>query len=126
MRNKYVNVAQISEQKFRELIKCFALDLSASDTGKLINHKISTVNRVYNEMRFRIYDYCFLNLPDSLQYLDDNESFRAYSKHRLMKYSGIQTDKFPMFLKETEFRFINRHNNLYKILLKMFRDDPLF
>ncbi|MDR0986459.1 MAG: IS1595 family transposase, partial [Ruminococcus sp.] len=35
-------------------------------------------------------------------------------------------DRFPIYLKETEFRFNNRNMDLYKILLKMFRENPLF
>ncbi|MCL2858040.1 MAG: IS1595 family transposase, partial [Oscillospiraceae bacterium] len=32
---------------------------------------------------------------------------------------------FELYLKETEFRFNNRGNDLYQILLKMFRENPL-
>ncbi|MCL2407615.1 MAG: IS1595 family transposase, partial [Defluviitaleaceae bacterium] len=33
---------------------------------------------------------------------------------------------FKIYLKETEFRFNHRDQNLYAVLLKIFRDDPLF
>ncbi|MCW9709175.1 IS1595 family transposase, partial [Aliifodinibius sp. 1BSP15-2V2] len=32
---------------------------------------------------------------------------------------------FFLHLKETEFRFNHRNNNLYNILLKLLREDPL-
>ncbi|MDR0919927.1 MAG: IS1595 family transposase, partial [Oscillospiraceae bacterium] len=48
------------------------------------------------------------------------------AKHRLIKFKGINKGKFFLFLKETEFRFNNRHKNFYKFLLKMFRENPLF
>jgi len=54
------------------------------------------------------------------------ESFWGYAKHRLVKFNGIPRNLFEIYLKETEFRFNNRGNDLYKILLKMFRDCPLF
>ncbi|MDR0918739.1 MAG: IS1595 family transposase, partial [Oscillospiraceae bacterium] len=54
------------------------------------------------------------------------ESFWIYAKHRLNKFKGIKKEKFILFLKETEFRFNNRNKNLYKFLLKLFRENPLF
>ncbi|MDM1029585.1 transposase, partial [Neisseria meningitidis] len=35
LKNKYQKFSKISEQKFREIIRCFALDLTASDTAKM-------------------------------------------------------------------------------------------
>ena len=54
------------------------------------------------------------------------ESFWGYAKHRLVKFNGIPKDLFEIYLKETEFRFNNRGNDLYQVLLKLFRDNPLF
>lgn len=54
------------------------------------------------------------------------ESFWAYAKRRLMKFHGIPDSTFNLHLKECEFRFNYRNQNLYKILLKMFRERPLF
>ena len=53
------------------------------------------------------------------------ESFWGFAKHRLIKFKGIPKEKFELHLKETEFRFNNRGNNLYHILLKKLRDRPL-
>jgi transposase-like protein len=53
------------------------------------------------------------------------ESFWGYAKHRLTKFKGIPNGKFWIHLKETEFRFNNRGANIYKILLRMFRENPL-
>ncbi|NMB57298.1 IS1595 family transposase, partial [Candidatus Beckwithbacteria bacterium] len=41
------------------------------------------------------------------------------------KFRGMNRQLFKLHLKETEFRFNNRNNNLYKLLLKMFRENPL-
>ena len=54
------------------------------------------------------------------------ESFWAYAKTRLMKFHGIPDSTFYLHLKKCEFRFNYRNQNLYKILLKMFRERPLF
>lgn len=53
------------------------------------------------------------------------ESFWSYAKRRHQKFNGLRRDAFPTFLKETEFRFNNRANDLYKILLKSCRLTPL-
>ena len=53
------------------------------------------------------------------------ESFWGYAKHRLQKFKGLHSDYFDLHLKETEFRFNNRKQNLYKILLKEFRKKSL-
>jgi transposase len=54
------------------------------------------------------------------------ESFWAYVKRRLMKYHGIAESTFYLHLKECEFRFNNRDENIYLLLLNMFRNRPLF
>ena len=56
------------------------------------------------------------------------ESFWAYAKLRLSKFKGIKRQNFTLHLKECEFRFNNRDKKgakLYKILLKMIRENPL-
>lgn len=53
------------------------------------------------------------------------ESFWGYAKHRLTKFKGLKAEYFDLHLKECEFRFNNRKGNLYKILLKEFREKPL-
>jgi transposase-like protein len=53
------------------------------------------------------------------------ESFWGYAKHRLQKFKGLKSEYFDLHLKETEFRFNNRKEDLYKILLKEFRLKPL-
>ena len=54
------------------------------------------------------------------------ESFWSYAKRRLAKFHGISDSTFYLHLKECEFRFNFRDSDIYKMLLKMFRDKPLF
>ena len=54
------------------------------------------------------------------------ESFWSYAKRRLEKFHGISDSAFYLHLKECEFRFNYRHKNICQMLLKMFRDKPLF
>ena len=54
------------------------------------------------------------------------ESFWGFAKNRLAKFNGISKTEFYFHLKECEFRFNHRGIDLYKFLLNMFRDIPLF
>ncbi|PIP29625.1 IS1595 family transposase [Candidatus Kuenenbacteria bacterium CG23_combo_of_CG06-09_8_20_14_all_36_9] len=47
------------------------------------------------------------------------ESFWSYVKRKMRKHNGIRKDKFYLYLKEAEFRFNNRNQDLYKILTKI-------
>ena len=53
------------------------------------------------------------------------ESFWSYTKIRLVKFHGLDKESFNLHLKECEFRFNDRGEDLYKLLLKIFRNDPL-
>lgn len=53
------------------------------------------------------------------------ESFWSYTKRRLNKFNGIRKDNFLIHLKESEFRWNTRNDNMYRKLLKNFREKPL-
>ena len=53
------------------------------------------------------------------------ENFWGIAKNRLSKFRGIRKDKFYLHLKETEFRFNHRKEDLYHLLLEEFRKNPL-
>ena len=224
MKNKYIYHAKISEAKFRQLLKCFALDLTATQCAEMTGLNRNTVNRLYSAIRRRIAEYSRLSSPvsgdievdesyfgprrvkgkrgrgagsktivfglfkrdgkvyteivpdakaatlqaiirgladiESVIHSDgwrsynglvdlgyekhfrvnhgDNEfsagngnhingieSFWGYAKHRLTKFKGVPREYFEMYLKETEFRFNLRGQDVYKFLLKFFRDEPL-
>ena len=225
MENKYVNRSKITEAKFRQLVKHFVIDLTATDGAELCSLNRNTVNRFYRAFRERIAEYCAQTSPiigeveidesyfgprrvrgkrgrgagnktivfglfkrdgkvyteivsdckaatlqaiirgrvniesvihsdgwrdyDGLvdlgyakhyrvnhgdnefskgngRHINGIESFWGYSKHRLIKFKGIPKDKFVFYLKETEFRFNHRNDNLYLLLLQLFRESPLF
>ena len=62
---------------------------------------------------------------DNRNHINGIESFWGYAKHRLYKFKGIPKENFEIYLKEREFRFNHRGQDLYKILLKLFRENPL-
>jgi len=53
------------------------------------------------------------------------ESFWSFTKLRLAKLRGIRPESFLLHLKESEWRFNHRHDNLYLLLLKNIRLNPL-
>lgn len=53
------------------------------------------------------------------------ESFWAYAKTRLVRFRGMQKHTFYFHLKECEFRFNHRGEDLYKLVLRLCREFPL-
>jgi transposase-like protein len=224
MKNKYVARSKISEAKFRELLRLFLLDLTATQIAELSGLNRNTVNRLITAIRERIallskagspvtgeievdesyfgpkrvrgkrgrgagqktivfglfkregkvyteivpdvkastltaiirghadietvihsdgwrgYDglvdlgyekHLRVNHSDNEfsdgagNHINGIESFWGYAKHRLVKFKGIPKAKFELYLKETEFRFNHRGENLYNLLLNEFRLHPL-
>jgi len=50
------------------------------------------------------------------------ESFWGYCKMRLAKFHGLKSEDFYLHLKESEFRFNNRNEDLYKILIPVVKE----
>ena len=222
-KNRYQKFSKISEQKFREILRFFAIDLTASDTAQLTGVSTRTVNNLFLKLRRRMADECEKHTPFSgvveldesyfgakrirgkrgrgaggktivfgilkrdnqvyteivpdaskatlqkvikghisaesvintdgwrgyhglvdmgyekhfrvhhggnefargSQHINGIESFWGYAKNRLVKFNGVPKHTFYLHLKETEFRFNHRKEDLYKLLLKMLRDHPL-
>ena len=54
------------------------------------------------------------------------ESFWAYAKSRLNRFRGLSRETFYLHLKECEFRFNYRGKDLYRLILKIIKNNPLF
>lgn len=54
------------------------------------------------------------------------EGFWGFAKMRLAKYRGVPKSHFYLYLKECEFRFNYRTEDMYHLLLKTIRNHPLF
>ena len=53
------------------------------------------------------------------------ENFWGIAKVRLSKFRGMHKNTFHLHLKECEFRFNYREDNIYRLLLKIIRNNPL-
>lgn len=222
-KNKYYNRSRISEKKFREILKYFCYDETASKTVIYTSINRNTINKIFNEIRqhlfvnnlnlsnkdrvnfeldesyfgakkicgkrgrgaagktpvfgllkrngkvyveiarncskeelipiiqgkilegltintdgWKAYDGLILNgythhrvfrshneFARGKNHVNGIESFWSYCKRRLAKFNGLTDEKFILHLKESEFRFNNREQNLYKILLEIIRKNPL-
>ncbi len=45
------------------------------------------------------------------------EGFWAYAKERLIKHHGVSKERFPLYLKEMEFRYNHRHRDLFPLVV---------
>ena len=53
------------------------------------------------------------------------EGFWGYAKTRLVRFRGMSPSTFNLHLKECEFRFNHRGQDLYKLILKIIKKRPL-
>ncbi len=53
------------------------------------------------------------------------EAFWSFAKTRLAKFNGLHASRSYQHLKECEFRYNNRNLDIYTLLLKEFRKNPL-
>ncbi|RTK95592.1 MAG: hypothetical protein EKK64_06405 [Neisseriaceae bacterium] len=58
-------------------------------------------------------------------YVQDLERYWNFLKNRLIKFHGLAKHKYYLHVKESEFRFNLRNDDLYSVLLKMFKEQPL-
>ena len=221
-KNKYYQRSHISEAKFRQLLKCFSMDLNAYETSQLVNISYKTIKKIYFKLRVHIitilkendpikgefeldesyfgakrirgkrgrgaagktpvfgllkrdgnvyvqivkncskeelmpiiegkilegstihtdgwkaYDGLVLNGYDHYRvfhskdefargkaHVNGIESFWSFTKRRLAQFNGLSDKTFYLHLKESEFRFNNRYNDIYIILLKSLRKKPI-
>ena len=69
-RNRYYRRSRLSERKFREVVRCLALDMSASDTARLTGISIRSANTIFLKIRMRMAQETerhsmFNSLPDN-------------------------------------------------------------
>jgi transposase len=50
------------------------------------------------------------------RHINGIEGFWSYAKERFLKYHGVSRTHFPLYLKEMEFRFNHRRDNLFTLL----------
>jgi transposase-like protein len=222
LKNKYIRSSKLSEAKFREVIKLFSADLTATQIARLSGINRNSVNRILRLLRARIVDiseeqrpfFGIIEVDESYfgarrvkgkrgrgafgktvvfgiherggkvytEIVDDaskatlqgiirgkvdvksvinSDGWRGYNglvdigyghfrvdhsndefarghthingiegfwglaKVRLAKFKGVPKSTFHLHLKETEWRYNMRHENMIRLLLKICRNNPL-
>jgi len=74
---------------------------------------------------FRV-DHGANQFVQSKGHINGIESFWSFAKRRLDKFHGLPKSTFYLHLKECEFRFNQREQDIYQVMLKMIREKPLF
>lgn len=54
---------------------------------------------------------------DHHNYINGIEGFWSFAKERFHKYHGISKTNYPLYVKEMEFRFNHRNENVYNLLM---------
>ena len=77
MKNKYFYRSRISEAKFREIVRHFAMDINASKTALLCGVNRNTVNSIYSKIRLKIIEYTLTSIQDYGEFEVDESYFGA-------------------------------------------------
>jgi len=63
-KNRYYVSSKISAAKFRQIIRLYALDLTASDTARLTGISVRSINNIYLKLGHRLGEICAQAAPD--------------------------------------------------------------
>jgi len=94
--NKYYRRSRISEKRFRQLVRYFALDLCASDTARLTGLTTKIVNVIYLKIRQRIAEACERESPFANGEVEVDESYFGARRVRGKRGRGA-SGKTPVF-----------------------------
>lgn len=114
------------------------VNCSARELMPIIMEKVDTESVIYTD-GFRSYDglvdlgykkhhrikHGQNEFAHGSNHINGIENFWAIAKARLSKFRGIHKNTFYLHIKECEFRFNYRNENLYSLLLKIIRNHPL-
>jgi len=83
--NRYYRRSRLSERKFRDIVRCFAVDITATDTANLTGISVRSVNSIFIKLRQRVAEH----LDTSC--LDDHFSDSAEESRQAMCLSNAST-----------------------------------
>jgi transposase len=113
------------------------LNCSKTELIKVVHHQVKGATTIHTD-GWKAYDGLVLDgfkhhrvhhseneFARGRRHINGIESFWSFAKSRLAKQRGIRTGKFYPHLKESEWRWNHRRDNLYQLLLKESRSHPL-
>jgi transposase len=96
MKNRYIYHSKISSRKFREILRCFCLEIDAAKTAILVTLNRNTVHKIFNKIRERIAEICEAESPFENGELELDESYFGARRVRGKRGRGAQ-GKIPVF-----------------------------
>jgi transposase len=105
-------------------------DVKAETLLHLTVKKVRRGSIVYTD-RYKSYDalmfcgYRHLKVDHSTRfsqgrvYINGLEGFWSFAKERLMKHHGISPKRFPLYVKELEFRYNHRKEDLFPLIVNL-------
>jgi len=88
-KNRYFNRSKLSEAKFRQIVKHFALDLTATECAALSSVSLRSINSIYLRMRERMGVWCLQRSPLCGE-LEADESY--FGPRRVRGKRGLGAD----------------------------------
>lgn len=74
--------------------------------------------RSYNSLMFCGYRHLKVDhnkrFSSGKVYINGLEGFWSWAKERIIKHHGVSKEKFPLYLKELEFRYNHRHTDIFE------------
>ena len=101
LKNRYQKCGKISERKFREILRYFAQDLTASDTARLTAISVRSINTIYLKLRKRIAQECVKLTPfKGVVELDESYFGPRRVRGKRGRGAGGKTIVFGIFKRE--------------------------
>jgi len=108
-------------------------DVSADSILSIAVRKVKRGSIVYTD-KWKSYDtlmfcgYRHMKVDHDVRFfrgkvhINGMEGFWSYAEERLIKHHGVSPRKFPLYIKEMEFRYNNRERDVFDTLLNYITD----
>ena len=93
MKNKYIKVAHISEEKFSQVLKLFCSSIEAKQVAEILSLNRNTVNRFFCLFRKRIAEICRAESVLDEGEIEIDESYFG-AKRFVVSEVGVRMEKF--------------------------------
>jgi transposase len=107
VKNKYLRHARISEHEFRSILELFCADVEALKVSRITEVNKNTTHRIYGLLRKRVVELAHAEAAPFAGCVEVDESY--FGPRRVQ---GIRFHAIFSHLKETEWRFNHRCDNL--------------
>ena len=127
-------ICRIADRLYTEILPDVSRPMiHAATRGRSVLETLDTTERLrrFNGVvdlgQYRLYRLG-TSITDTLNgnpLMDDVDAFWGLTKHRLAKFKGLNRNTAYLHLKECEYRFNHRNEDLYAVLLELLKTYPL-